>query len=1625
MRPPKPNPKPLRSRSSVQGPVVPLLVVGVLLMSASLETRTELLLAADPMWIPANSHELTPLVRRIEESLETGVDAQILDSFGALAERLIDGDPGGTTSLGGGLHVGAGVYLRSTVARLEGPLRDRVIDEIRLRTLPRIAQSPLPGLDARADRRRACLLMDLPAGVVPAPLARSLAESALERGDLQSWQRSIELQWIEDLENSPLPAATEDRSVEAAEVLIPIDPDPDFNEYESYEVPWKDAQGRVGAVSDGTRVWIQLPGEIRAVDLASSEEIWRRVLPQQQRDPLPRTILRPVRRGSMIIASLTDRIEALDGSTGRQIWAVDLDEILGPEKNPQAIRALSAPCRVPGGIVVVAVGSQGARVEAFASHIDETGTILWVRHLGESNGSSWLALQSSPATPVAGIGRIHWSSGRGSVISLRTSDGALEWIQDLNGPSRFGLRNHLIQNPSSGQLLYRSGSRLFAFPPGAPGITILDARDGQILDTVPTRSAHRWCLSAAGDALLVIEGAELASWSCRSGESPRFRWRSQLTAPLSGENADVIAAAGAGWWVSSGDAISSYDQHGVLQSIQGIGTVADEMQPLDGAILTRSGSEVRILVPSKIQPDDVWKSVISGRLDPRTNLDLSGNTPAQKALRRSVELQLDRLDMVFSEAQRVYLETSLISAQSVPTERITFGWRRALHSLEAGALQSATLICTLMLNESARPLEQTMVQSLNNSWVPAEIAFTHLLLRLDRAKGGAGRIAQREARAVVEARRLADFSSPERWQTLARMRPGCGTGRNARLEAAEAYYRIGDLDRCLHQIDLLIVREPDTDEAVIGKLRRSEVLREQGRLRESIEQIEDLLDSDGDRIMTRVIDGIQRTTTVGERLKELRSEITKLPEARTNHPGLPLQRVWSGRLELGQTRSGEIWPFSENDDFEDDPRVLILTTESAQLIDSRDGVLLWRTDLNRDPIEIRGSIILSRRDLPSAPLHIDDTGLVFHDRTRIWRLQLDDGRVAWSHRMGPDEELPGQEMRIEQTCAGDGILIVVTEDERIVAVDSRSGQTLWEQRRRGALLDDPVIRDQRLLIGYAVPDMVELRSLDDGEILTEIKLDEPAGSLASAPLLVAGGFLVALERGNVSRYSDNANIIWSTDLPHVLSQMHFSPSEDQVVCELYWSADRPTLLGLDMETGAVGWQRQLSEDRRRITELQVDADELLLVCGDFQKRNILKLRSTLALSLLEIPEAELEWTHQLAPAYDSVKFQPRGDWIVVADRLRGEVTILDRSTGTPLTSRQGIQEVSDHIKLLGRLHHASVVGNTLLTVSSRGAAGFRSLTTRQREITAWNSLDATTNWQVEASRLLELQQSPRVIELLEQTILDLDMNPQQRATASWMLEGAERQRALEPQADHKIAKMQVAPIIDGSLDEPWNATQGIPLERPRHVRGLQGPGEPRIPWQDRADLSGRVFLGWTQEGLHIAVDIDDDNTTSHDRDAKRWVGDCLILVLDTRGDGGVRPRSDDQVLTLAFVPPRPQPVPEEEDVDGTGEDPPPFSTEDEKEPDGEHIVVRRADGTGAVYEMTIPWAGIAEERGEDDSVPWPGMRMRIGIAVTDDDTGNGATKYLGLTPGMILHRDLDRIWEGCSPDLMLPVRLDR
>ncbi|MDE0959451.1 MAG: PQQ-binding-like beta-propeller repeat protein [Planctomycetota bacterium] len=1622
---------PLGSESPVNTLILMLLAV-LLSGSARGAAATRLHLADEPGWIPPFSSELDALVRQVEDSRASGDTGAIRDALGAMAERLIDGDPGGSTIIGGGHSIGAGPYLRSTISQLDDRHRKIVLEEIRLRTSNRIVGTPSAGLDSQADARLTSTLMDLPKEVLPRRLTVQLAEAALERCDLQTWRQLLRRGWIDDpgFDSLPSPSVTNPLAVDSGSLVLPRfrSGDPQLSESDPI---WKRSRGSSGAVSDRSRVWIQQPGQVRSIDLESGEEIWRRVLPQHSRRLLPRTRLMPVRRQQSIIATLNDKVEAFDGSTGDWLWQVSIDQILGPETEPQSIRAISSPCRVSGGVVVVAMRSEGSRLEAFGARIEDGGQVTWVRHLGETDGATWLALRSAPATPVEGDGRIHWSTDRGTVITFRSSDGAIEWIQDIEGPNRSGLRDHLIEDRATDVSLRRTGSRLFVSTPGSSRITILDEVSGSSIGIIATSSPHCWNLSGDGSSLLIVEDQELVRWSCAAGTSPRFSWRLPLPKPVTGAGAAAIAASDGGWWIGSGRALLSVDAMGQNLTLQGLDLPAHSLQALDNSLMVSAGSEASILTrvesgDADSETDSMWKKALSGHIDPRWLPDLAGDSPAQRAHRSTVHLLLERSDIDLSESERTRLETALISAHPRPEDRIRIAWQRAIRAQQLGNSDGASFICQLMLREAWRNLESTRVLSKQGSTVDAATAFTHLLLQLDQQPGGQQRVARREQRAAREVAERIDLSpAPDRWIDLARSMPGCPTGRQARLEAAQSLYHLGDLEGCLLQIDYLVIHEPDSNESLIARLRRSEVLREQGLLSEAIEEIVSLDQDHGDRTLTRRVDGREIEITLSDRLRELRAEISTLPERRRDHPGLPLQLAWSGRLDLGQTRSTSVWPLSDHDSLKGDSRYLVLTTASAALFDSQDGLLLWKTELERNELKVKDGIILTRRDLPSDPLLFDATGVILHDRNRVWRLDLADGSVVWQHRMPIGGIISDEEIIIEHSCAGSGIVVLSGEDERLLAIDAQNGRVLWIHSRSGILLDDPVIEGDRLLIGYAIPNRVELRSLYNGQLVSQVDLEDDSGALASAPILLNEGFLFASERGSVYRHDDDGAIQWTTQMPHLISELHMSGSKKQLVSELFWSSEKSTLVGVDVETGAIGWEKRLAQDQRRITSLSIEGEELLIVCGDFQKRNILRLRSVLAPDEVEVPEAELEWTYSLPPAYDAVELRPSGAWIIIGDRMRGEVTILDRATGTPLTKRQGVGAIPQHLNSLGRLHHASVIGETLLTVSSRGASGFRAQPARKEQMLAWQSLQSSFNWRNEIDRLLLMQESSRAIELLEDTILDLTQDSADRAAASWLLEGATRHQARTPRRDHEIPRMVVPPLIDGSLEEPWNAQAGLPIDRPRHVRSLQGPGEPLVPWQDRADLSGRIFLGWSTEGLHLAVDIDDDIVIAHQRDSKYWIGDSLVLILDTLGDGGVRPRKDDQVLTLSFTAPRQNPPPAPEgDPDGDGGEAP-FEAEEEETPDGDFVVARRPDGTGSVFEITIPWHTIATKRGESDSIPWPGMKMRIGIAVTDDDTGKGATKYLGLTPGMVLHRDLDRIWEGCAPDLMLPVRLGR
>ncbi|OUU23424.1 MAG: hypothetical protein CBC13_05610 [Planctomycetia bacterium TMED53] len=1608
-------------------------------------------IAQNEPWIPPRSPDFDRLAREIEEAKLDPDSLELKPALTKLADRIFDGDPGGCFPIGDGYHVGAGPYLQLVLQSLPQEIAEEIRSELKLSLRSRFEEPPPPGFDPTVDRRRTRQLLDLSADLIGTEWIDALGHSALERGDFGHFQllkANSDSPWGSFLPSSQRLATLSDINLTKTHPIL-LEEEPNLTDNDSTPAiePWQKQHAISRVLSSGTHLWIQSGSEISSRNQDTGDLLWKSDLlleEDQSAAEIGFQNRRPALSTDVLAVSSTNALQGYDSLSGQSLWKIGYEQIIGAPSGKMRWCHLSEPIAVPGGFVVVTQRYTQNRVEAFISRIERNGKVSWVRSLGESTGATWLALQSWSGTPIYRQGRIFWNSGRGTVMAVREMDGAILWARELQPEGPVGLKDQLqFNSPDRSQLEYRQG-QLFHHVPGSARLSRISATDGQILNGLPLPEGALWCISKTGQRCVIVtaEGV-IHSWmisSLRNGR-PRMEWQhrwpaDKLPTPIAitmlesgnsliatSEVLSVINPAGR-WvshtaWVTPPQSIQFCRDGIAVQTASSLEWWSDQYQQLTPERGFWDSANL-----SQLMEHNFDFSLLTGLVS-----ELNGRSPHNLRSRNQLRWILDRNDLDLPTNVRKSAEVSLISAENSSRLRLRVAWERALGAWNRKEFETADTICQLMLAEPGSLLRDFQVALEGGRTVNAEAAFSGLLLALDQENGSEDRIQMRENRARNDLDRFVS-DDPGAWRALATLRPGCPTGRVARLRAAEAYYRAQDLESCLQQLNLLVLREPETDESLVARLRKVEVLREQGQRRKALREIESLQREHGDRVLTRTLGEKTITTTLGERLDTLKDQTESLEVDIRPVPGLPLELAWSSRLELDQLRSTTVHPLFEFPGLENDLRYLVLTLTGARMMESLDGLSLWKFDLEQPPPSVSGGIFLDRNKQSLKLLHLDSQGALLWNKSSIFLLDLESGRLLW-RKSPPIVDGVDVSMKSWIHCASAGSTIVaITESHRMLRLNPKSGEVLWAVNLPGLLIDTPTIQADQILCGYSIPDRVEVRDLKSGDLIKGWDLEGEVPGLANAPFFTKDGWIYATEGGSVTKHASDTTILWTQQLPSGLSNLYLAADSTQLIAQHYWTESDPTLWGLSLENGKRLWQKKLPQDSRRVISVKPMGSEVLLVCEGFTNRSLICFKVPGSNPLVNLPEPEQLWKRDLVPAYDAVNLVEHGAWLLVVDRIRGELSILDRFTGTPLLNRNGIEIIPRTTRPLGRMHHAAIIGDHLVTVSARGTVAFRARQPGKSDEVDWSALQQffATDFSSDressatAEQLLEVEISQR-----ESAIQDTQTSLIDKRSASWHLEALERLRGKINKNEVEVPFLPVEPLIDGSLSEPWNTSSGIALEQPRFVRALQGIGEINIPWQDRGDLSGKMFMGWTESGLHIAVEVADDNVTVHDRDSKTWKGDCLLLVLDTLGDGGQTPRSDDQVLTLAFVPPRPQPDPEEEEPEGAeGGEAPPFPEDDEEdEPEGDHVVLRRPDNLGVVYEMTIPWTSILAQRQDFGSNPWPGLKMRIGIAITDDDTGTGATKYLGLTPGMVLHKVMDRLWEGCCPDLLLPIRLVR
>ncbi|MDG1455070.1 MAG: hypothetical protein P8R38_02585, partial [Planctomycetota bacterium] len=258
-----------------------LIPIGIIVVSGSSAS------AQNAPWLAPRSAEFDSIVRPIAESSADSDYQDVRQAYLALVERLMAGDPGGSTPVGEGLFVGAGPYLRASLQRLSPDYREKIVQELRLFARSRFSAEQSIGIDPQLDHQRARLLIDLTPDILGTEWLQPLIAAAYERGDFSQWHQlqHITSGWV-----------TEGQSIEFAESRQRYgsgitSPPPSNLEYlesqpidlELLELPtedttWKRGMNPIGVASTATMIWYQDQNQIRAFHRASGNLIWEKNL---------------------------------------------------------------------------------------------------------------------------------------------------------------------------------------------------------------------------------------------------------------------------------------------------------------------------------------------------------------------------------------------------------------------------------------------------------------------------------------------------------------------------------------------------------------------------------------------------------------------------------------------------------------------------------------------------------------------------------------------------------------------------------------------------------------------------------------------------------------------------------------------------------------------------------------------------------------------------------------------------------------------------------------------------------------------------------------------------------------------------------------------------------------------------------------------------------------------------------------------------------------------------------------------------------------------------------------------------------------------------------------------------
>jgi len=215
----------------------------------------------------------------------------------------------------------------------------------------------------------------------------------------------------------------------------------------------------------------------------------------------------------------------------------------------------------------------------------------------------------------------------------------------------------------------------------------------------------------------------------------------------------------------------------------------------------------------------------------------------------------------------------------------------------------------------------------------------------------------------------------------------------------------------------------------------------------------------------------------------------------------------------------------------------------------------------------------------------------------------------------------------------------------------------------------------------------------------------------------------------------------------------------------------------------------------------------------------------------------------------------------------------------------------------------------------------------------------------------------------------------------------------QPVPRYHATRVRTPVRVDGGLNDGYDPALTATLDRPVQLSRLDLRPADQTLWRGPNDLSAKAHFAYDEKNLYIAIEVHDNFEIGFDGEADRWIGDMALIGIDPANSRNTSFNPGQQMLlSLARMikPQKPQ--------------------SNEERPQGELEIHKREDGSGQIYEISLPWTYIDHGM----RAPTPGRVLGINILVIDDDgegrepdsTGKprGSRKAIALTPGLFFSR---------------------